>query len=105
MSLDLHAAAPPLETSADGAVRVAGTRITLEAIVHEYDAGASAEDLVLRYPTLNLTDTYAVLAFVLRERTAVDAYLAERAGREDASVASLPSEMTGIRERLERLRD
>jgi uncharacterized protein (DUF433 family) len=105
VSLELHAAAPPLETSADGAVRVVGTRIKLDVVVREFDAGASAEDLVLRFPTLTLSDTYAVLAFVLRERAAVDAYLAEREAREATSLANVPGTMTRIRDRLQHLRD
>lgn len=105
MPLDLHAAAPPLEAAADGAVRVAGTRVTLDVVVREYDAGASAEDLVLRYPTLRLSDIYAVIAFVLREREAVDAYLSDREASEAAGVAAVPGDMTRIRDRLEQLRD
>jgi uncharacterized protein (DUF433 family) len=105
MSLDLHAAAPPLETSDDGVVRVAGTRIKLEVVVREYDAGASAEDLVLRYPSLSLPNAYAVIAFLLRERAAVDAYLSDRASHEEASVAAAPGEMTRLRERLGQLRE
>ncbi len=105
MTLDLHAAAPPLETSDDGTVRVAGTRITLDLVVHEYDAGSSAEDLVLRYPSVSLSDAYAVIAFVLRERAAVDAYLAGRASDEIAGATAIPSAATRIRGRLEQLRD
>jgi len=105
MTLELNAEAPPLESGDDGAVRVRGTRIAMEVIVREFDGGASAEEIVLRYPTLSLTDTYAVIAFALRERPAVFLYMADRAARESASEAAIPSSMTRIRDRLTALRD
>jgi len=105
VTLDIHAAAPPLTVSEGGVVRVTGTRIALDVIVEEYDAGASAEDLVLRYPSLDLSDTYAVISFVLRDRSAVDAYLAERATPAEARTNAVPDGMTRIRDRMARLRD
>jgi uncharacterized protein (DUF433 family) len=71
--------APPLTTHADGAVRVGGTRVTLDTVVHAYDTGASPEEIVLSFPSLALPDVYATIAYALRHRGEVDAYLAERA--------------------------
>ena len=35
----------PIHTDADGIVRVAGTRVTLDTIVAAFDAGATAEEI------------------------------------------------------------
>ena len=35
----------PIHTDADGVVRVAGTRVTLDTIVAAFDAGAAAEEI------------------------------------------------------------
>ena len=35
----------PIHTDADGVVRVAGTRVTLDTIVAAFDAGATAEEI------------------------------------------------------------
>jgi uncharacterized protein (DUF433 family) len=78
MALIAAEEAPPLATDDHGVVRVGGTRVTLDVIVHSFDAGASPEEIVQSFPTLSLQDVYATIAYVLRHRTDVDAYLAEQ---------------------------
>lgn len=92
----------PLTTSADGVVLVEGTRVPLDTVVEAFNAGKSAEEIALSYPTLGLADLYAVLAYYLRHRADVDAYVAERrqaAGALRADI-ELHSEPRGIRDRL-----
>ena len=59
-------------------MRVGGTRVTLDSVVGAFLQGATAEDIVRKYPTLNLADVYAVLSYYLRRRADVDAYLREQ---------------------------
>ncbi|HKY36737.1 MAG TPA: DUF433 domain-containing protein [Polyangiaceae bacterium] len=59
-------------------LRIAGTRVTLDSVVIAFDLGATPEEIVQRYPTLNLASVYAVIAYVLQHRDTVDTYLAER---------------------------
>jgi uncharacterized protein (DUF433 family) len=70
---------PPLTQGADGVIRVTGTRVQLETLVVAFDAGATAEEMAQQYPTVTLANVYAVIAWVLYNRGAVDAYLDERA--------------------------
>ncbi len=79
MALTATQEVPPLTTNADGVVRVGGTRVALDTVVHAYDTGASPEEIVLSFPSLALPDVDATIAYVLRHRGEVDAYLAERA--------------------------
>ncbi|HEX9945461.1 MAG TPA: DUF433 domain-containing protein [Thermoanaerobaculia bacterium] len=62
----------------DGVVRVGGTRVTLDSVVHAFKAGSSAEDIVRKFPTLSLADVYAVISYYLRHKAEVEAYLEER---------------------------
>jgi hypothetical protein len=39
----------PIHTDADGVVRIAGTRVTLDTIVAAFDAGATAEEIAQQY--------------------------------------------------------
>lgn len=92
----------PIHTDAQGVVRVAGTRVTLDTVVDAFDAGATAEEIAQQYPTVPLVDVYSVITYYLRHKPDVDAYRVERdaaAGRvrEDAE-RRFPS--TGVRERL-----
>lgn len=49
----------------------------LERIVRAFDAGASAEEIVESFPTLELADVYATIAFILKNRAEIDAYMTE----------------------------
>lgn len=69
---------PPLRTDGHGVIRVGTTRVSLESVVVAFDRGASAEEIVESFPSLDLATVYATLAYVLTERPSVDAYLAAR---------------------------
>lgn len=66
---------PALRVDEGGTIRVGQTRVTLRSIVFAFNDGASAEEIVLRYPSLDLTDTYAAITYYLRHRSEVDQIL------------------------------
>jgi len=69
----------PLVRDDSGVLRVAGTRVTLDSVVVAFDLGATPEEIVQKYPSIDLVSVYAVIAYVLRNRESVDVYLTERA--------------------------
>jgi uncharacterized protein (DUF433 family) len=73
----------PLETDADGVVRVGGTRVTLDTIVAAFKDGATVEEIVYQYPSLNLADVYSVIGYYLQQRAEVEAYLRRRQQQAD----------------------
>ena len=77
-ALPLHAEPPPLRVDEGGAVRVGSSRISLDLVVEHYENGMSAEDMVRAYDTLRLADVHAVIAYYLRHRDEVRAYLKRR---------------------------
>lgn len=92
----------PLETDSDGAVRVGGTRVTLDTLVAAFQTGYSPEEIHEQYPAVGLADVYAVLTCYLRHTTEVDAYLDAR-DQASASVRAANEERfspDGIRARL-----
>ncbi len=66
---------PPLKEDADGVFRVARTTVSLDSVVNAFNMGATAEEIVQRYPSLGIATVYDVIAYVLRHRDAVDEYL------------------------------
>jgi len=78
MSLAIVNESIPLETDADGVVRVGKTRITLDTVVSVFREGATPEEIVYQYPALNLADVYAVISYYLRNQKEVDSYLIQR---------------------------
>ena len=80
--LSFDAELPPLREVEGGAVRVGKTRISLDLIVEEYENGMTPEDMVRAYDTLDVAEVYAAIAYYLRHKEEVLAYI-ER-GREEA---------------------
>ena len=59
-------------------IRIGGSRVTLDTILYAFKRGANAEEILKRYPSLQLADIYSVIGYYLRHRAEVDAYLKER---------------------------
>ena len=97
----------PLSADTHGVMRVGGTRVTLDILVHAFRSGSSPEEIREQYPTLDLADIYSVLAYYLRHTAEVDTYVAEQEIQRDRARAEMtprfPTE--GIRARLIARRD
>ncbi|MCQ3932333.1 MAG: hypothetical protein DPW16_17930 [Chloroflexi bacterium] len=99
----------PLRQDPSGKIRVGGTRVLLELVIHAFQSGETAEGIVDSYPTLSLADVYAVLAYYLTHRAEVDAYVqqadatAERIQQE--TEAAYSPETLALRARLRALRE
>jgi uncharacterized protein (DUF433 family) len=93
---------PPLATGPEGAIRVSGTRVSLETVVYAFDAGGTAEEIVQQYPSLSLGNVYAIISYVLDNRQSVDDYLARRRQQADALQAEIEERWPpqGLRARL-----
>jgi len=68
----------PLFTDSSGAIRVRGTRVTLDSIITAFRLGATAEEIAQQFPTIGLADAYIVIAYYLQNAAEVDAYLVQR---------------------------
>jgi uncharacterized protein (DUF433 family) len=82
----------PLRVDEGGAVRVGNTRISLDLIVEQYENGMTPEDMIRAYDTLVLADVHAVLAYYLRHRDQVRAYLKRREEEAEALRAKIEAE-------------
>jgi uncharacterized protein (DUF433 family) len=100
--LALESIQVPLSES-DGELRVTGTRIGLQHIVYEYREGANADDIVQRFPSLNLADVHAVLWYYLSHQAEVDAYIAQREVQADQLRSKVENKIsaTALRERIQ----
>lgn len=96
--LPLHAEPPPLRVDEGGAVRVGKSRVSLDLVVEQYENGMTPEDLVRAYDTLDLADVHAVIAFYLRHRDEVRAYLKRR----EEEAKALRSKIEAERPRISR---
>jgi uncharacterized protein (DUF433 family) len=78
MALTISTETIPLVTNANGVIRVGKTRVTLDTVIAAFQDGAAAEEITQQYPSLDLADVYSVIAYYLRRRTEVEAYLRQR---------------------------
>lgn len=78
MTLVIKAEPTPLEVSVDGVVTVGKTRVTLDTVVAVFKQGATAEEILYRYPSLKLADVYATIGFYLNHQQEVETYLQHR---------------------------
>jgi uncharacterized protein (DUF433 family) len=79
MNLPIQPVNVPLVADEDGGLRVGGTRVLLERIIHAFQDGATPEGIAQSYDTLKLGDVYAVLTWYLQHKSDADAYLEQRA--------------------------
>ncbi len=59
----------------DCAIRIKGHRIGIEHVLRDYRHGASADELLRRYPTLTRSEIDATICYYLANRNEVDEYL------------------------------
>jgi uncharacterized protein (DUF433 family) len=59
----------------EGAYRVAGSRVSLDSLVYAFWDGKSPEAITQSFQTLTLEQVYGAIAFYLRHRAEIDAYL------------------------------
>ena len=65
-----------------GTWRIAGTRVSLDSVIHAFWEGATPEEICQDFPPLSLQQAYETIAYYLKQRDKVDAYL--QAGRDGA---------------------
>ena len=92
----------PLSMDQDGVLRVGDTRVSLDSVIYAFQDGATPEEIVQQFTTLDLADVYSVIGYYLQNTAEAQEYLqrrtAERAQlRKEIEARFDPS---GIRDRL-----
>ena len=103
MRLTIEAEIAPLRIAADGTVYVGKTRVPIDTIIEAFSEGYSAEEIAMQYPTIEIGDSYAVIAYYLRHRSQVEIYLDDRRKEADRVRRNYETRFPpkpGLRERL-----
>lgn len=64
-----------------GGYRIAGSRVSLDSVVHAWWDGRLPEAIVADFPSLTLEQVHGAIAYYLRHRSEVDRHLAEQDSR------------------------
>jgi uncharacterized protein (DUF433 family) len=68
----------PLTYGEDGTIRIRGSRVTLDSLIHAFQQGATAEQLQASFPSVTLRDIYGTIAYYLEHQEQVEFYLREQ---------------------------
>jgi uncharacterized protein (DUF433 family) len=74
-------ASPYVNQTPEGGWRLAGTRVSLDSIVHAYWEGRMPETIAADLPSLSLEQIHGAIAYYLGHREEIDRYLTEQDSR------------------------
>jgi uncharacterized protein (DUF433 family) len=96
----------PLVVTKSGPIQIKGSRVSLDSIVYQFNRGATPEQIAHSFPAVPLPDIYAVVAFYLSNRAAVDEYIEQQeveGNRVQQRIESDPRQQVATRELRERI--
>jgi uncharacterized protein (DUF433 family) len=73
--LQIEAVDTPIRFNPEGVAYIGSTRVLLGSVIWAFLQGETPEQIIDSYDTLSLADVYAVIAYYLRHREAVDTHL------------------------------
>ena len=82
----------PLVITEQGTIRIKGSRVSLDSIVHHFKLGATAEQIVQSFPSLSLGDVYSSIAYYLTHRQEMEVYLEQQKVAADNFQSELESD-------------
>ncbi len=81
----------PLVVTEQGTIRIKGSRVSLDSIIHHFKLGATAEQIVQSFSTLSLGDVYSSIAYYLTHREVIEEYLQQQEAAADVLQEQLES--------------
>ncbi len=102
MSFSLQSKPVPLAADEHGVMRVGNTRVSLDTVIFAFKQGATPEEIVADYSTLDLSDVYAVITHYLQNGAEIEEYLRQRQAQRDEVRREMDARFpqVGLRERL-----
>jgi uncharacterized protein (DUF433 family) len=89
----------------DGNYYLAGTRVSLDSIVHAFRRGESPETICQNFELLLLEEVYGAIAYYLSNQADIDAYLLRQDEKWADGKRNSEPLPANLRERLMRARD
>jgi uncharacterized protein (DUF433 family) len=88
----------------DGNYYIAGTRVSLDSIVHAFRRGESPETICQNFEVLHLEEVYGAIAYYLANQSVIDAYLVRQGQKWAEGKRNSEPLPASLRERLTRAR-
>lgn len=102
MSVTVSTSEVRLTKTDAGVLRVGDSRVSLDTVIIAFSQGATPEQIVEDYDSLELAEVYAVISYYLQNREEVENYLTKRKVQRERLRREIESRCNpqGIRERL-----
>ena len=97
--------ASPYIEEQDGALKIAGTRVSLSSVVIHFQEDHSPEKIVQSFPTLTLAQVYGAIAYYLENQKLINDYIAEVQREFERSVPPLSQSNPELFARLQAARE
>jgi len=89
----------------NGGYYIAGTRVSLDSVVYEFDKGSAPETILRSFPMIgSLERVYGAITFYLANRVPVQEYLKRQEGLRETLRSENPMP-AGLKARLEKARE
>jgi uncharacterized protein (DUF433 family) len=90
----------------EGGYYIAGTRISLDSLIHPFKNGASPEGILRSFPMIgSLEKVYGAITFYLANQEAVEAYLCDQERLSQELAAKQPPLPESLSKKLNRARE
>ena len=89
----------------DGALRIVGTRVSLDSVVTRFREGASPDRIAQAFPALTLSQVYGAIAYYLENQRTIDEYIADAQRELERSVPPLSQSNPELFARLQAARE
>jgi uncharacterized protein (DUF433 family) len=100
----------PFVVTEYGTIRIADSRVSLDSVIYQYKVGATPEEIVLSFPSLQLADVYSAIAYYLTHNEEIEQYLRQQETEADELQRQIESDpkhqaaMAVLREKIEQRR-
>ncbi len=95
-----------LQKNEEGTIIIANSRVSLDSVVNHFKLGASAEQIVQKFPSLELADVYGAISYFLNNKSEVEKYLQKQETEADQlqqEIESNPQHQSKIAELRNRI--
>ena len=97
----------PLTQDERGSIRVTGSRVTLDTIVHRYQVGDTIEQIHEGFPTVSVAQIIAILDWYHSHQVEADEYLEEGEAESQRLLREIDAQPghIALREKIQRYRE
>ncbi len=71
----------------EGGYYIAGTQVSIDSVVHSFNAGSSPEAIQESFPLLKLAQVFGAIEFYLGNKTEINGYLAKTESSSSAAAS------------------